>query len=171
MMRTVPVSPEGGVHITWIGHATVLVEVAGRRLLTDPLLRPRLAHLRRVAPGVDPEALVGVDGVLISHMHLDHLDVRSLRRLPDRPRLIVPRGAAGLLRHHGFVGADEIAAGEAVQLGPVTVRAVPARHDGRRRPLGPRAETLGYVIDGGARVYFAGDTDLYDGMAELAAGL
>ena len=169
-MATDPARPDGAVRVTWVGHATVLVELAGTRLLTDPLVRPRLAHLRRVVPAVNPGALTGIDAVLISHVHLDHLDVRSLRRV-GRPRLIVPRGAAGLLRRAGFDRVAEIAIGETVEVGRVTVRAVPAHHDGRRWPLGPGADTLGYVIEGGARIYFAGDTDLYAGMAELAPGL
>ena len=67
--------------VTWLGHSTVLIELGGVRLLTDPVLRGRLLHMRRVAPAVDPALLTGLGAVLISHMHHDHFDVPSLRRL------------------------------------------------------------------------------------------
>ena len=159
------------MRITWVGHATVLVELAGLRLLTDPLLRGRLGHLRRLAPAADRAATTQLDAVLISHAHHDHLDPRSLRRLGGRPRLIAPRGTTAALPRHGFAAVDEVAAGDTVALGAVTVRAVPARHDGRRWPFGRATDALGYVIEGGERVYFAGDTDVYDEMARLAPGL
>ena len=71
------------------------------------------------------------------------------------------------MRRLGFAQVVELAVGETVRLAGVEVRAVPAEHDGRRRPGGTFAEALGYVVAGDARVYFAGDTDIYDGMAEL----
>jgi L-ascorbate metabolism protein UlaG (beta-lactamase superfamily) len=152
--------------VTWIGHATVLIELGGVRLLTDPVLREWLAHLRRHGPS-PPEGLVDdLDAVLISHLHLDHLDLPSLRQVRRTTRLLVPRGAGRLLRREGFPQVEEIAAGEQLDVAGVTVAAVPAVHDGRRFPYGPKADTLGFVV--GGRVYFAGDTDLFDGMAELA---
>ena len=69
------------LRIAWVGHSTVLLELDGVRLLTDPLVRGRIAHVRRVAGPADPEALRDIDAVLISHLHYDHLDVSSLRRL------------------------------------------------------------------------------------------
>src|SRR5207247_2558983 len=137
-----------------------------------PVLRSRLAHLRRVGARVDPAVAEGLDAILISHVHLDHLDSRSLRRLaPDVP-VVVPAGAAPLVRRRLRRGTvTEVAPGETVEVGPVRVRAVPAVHGDRRRPFGPRAEAIGYLVDGGPRVYFAGDTALFDGMRELAEGL
>ena len=86
--------------IGYIGHATVLVDLGGVKLLTDPLLRNRVAHLRRAAK-VDPAALRGVDAVLISHIHYDHLDLPSLQRLGRDMPVVVPRGAGGLIRRKG----------------------------------------------------------------------
>ena len=153
--------------VTWLGHATVLVELGGARLLTDPLLRNRLGHLRRHGATPPATATEDLDAVLVSHLHLDHLDFPSLKRLPRSTRLLVPRGAGALLHRNGFRAVDELAAGDRVAVGPVEVTAVEAVHDGRRRPYGggPEADTLGFVI--GGRVYFAGDTDLFDGMREL----
>jgi L-ascorbate metabolism protein UlaG (beta-lactamase superfamily) len=153
--------------VTWIGHATVLIELGGVRLLTDPLLRGRLGHLKRHGAPPAPGTTEGIDAVLISHLHLDHLDLPSLERLPRDTRVLVPRGAGAFLRRHGFDGAEELAAGDRVRVGELPVTAVPAVHDRRRRPYGggPAADALGFVA--GERVYFAGDTDLFDAMGEL----
>ena len=153
--------------ITWIGHATVLIELDGIRLLTDPLLRNHLGHLRRPGAPPDVDALHDVDAVLISHLHFDHLDLASLRRLRPDVRLLVPRGAGAFLRRQGFPHAEELAAGDVADVRGVAITAVPAVHDRRRRPYagGPAADAIGFVLD--ARVYFAGDTDLFDAMAEL----
>jgi L-ascorbate metabolism protein UlaG (beta-lactamase superfamily) len=153
--------------ITWLGHATVLIELGGVRLLTDPLLRDRLGHLRRHGRSPAPGATEDLDAVLISHLHLDHLDLPSLKRLPRTTRLLVPRGAGAFLRRQGFPAAEELAAGDRADVGGLPVVAVPAVHDRRRRPFGggPEADALGFVA--GGRVYFAGDTDLFDEMGEL----
>ena len=74
--------------LTWVGHATVLLELGGARLLTDPLLRTRLAHLRRHGARPDPSVMEDIDAVLVSHVHLDHLDVRSLRSVARGARQI-----------------------------------------------------------------------------------
>jgi L-ascorbate metabolism protein UlaG (beta-lactamase superfamily) len=155
--------------VTWLGHSTVLIELAGARLLTDPVLRPRLLHLRRVGAAVDPAHHSGLDAVLISHLHHDHLDVPSLRRL-DRgdTRLVVPAGAGRFATRGGFDELTELAAGGSAEIGEARVLAVPAVHGGSRYPLGAKSEALGFVVEGdGLRVYFAGDTDLFDGMGEL----
>jgi L-ascorbate metabolism protein UlaG (beta-lactamase superfamily) len=152
--------------VTWIGHATVLIELGGVRVLTDPLLRGRLGHLRRHGAAPAPGVTDDVAAVLISHLHLDHLDLPSLRRLAPGARLLVPRGAGGFLRRRGFPDVEELAAGDEADVAGVGVTAVPALHDRRRRPFGAEADTLGFVV--GGRVYFAGDTDLFDDMRALA---
>ena len=146
--------------MTWHGHATVLIESGSTRLLTDPLLRRRLGHLTRRVPEAEPEGLAGLDAVLISHLHRDHLDLPSLRRLS--PGLtVVPRGAGHLLETDGEV--CELGVGEEVTVGLTTVRAVPAVHDASRG--GVDAPALGYVVED--EIYFAGDTDLFAGMDAL----
>jgi L-ascorbate metabolism protein UlaG (beta-lactamase superfamily) len=159
------------MRLTYVGHSTVLLELADLRILTDPLLRDRLLHIHRVAAGVDPAVTERLDAVLVSHAHLDHLDTRSLRRISPEVPLVVPAGAARLVRRLRRRSVIELAAGEAAQVGSMRVRAVPAVHDGHRLPFGPEAEAVGYVVEAGARVYFAGDTDLFDGMRELGGGL
>jgi L-ascorbate metabolism protein UlaG (beta-lactamase superfamily) len=157
--------------IVFLGHATVLIELDGVRLLTDPLLRDHVAHLRRQVPPPDPATYADIDAVLISHLHHDHLDLASLRLLGLEIPLIVPAGAGELLRRDGFNDVTELRVDETTRVGALVVTAVEARHDGRRRPgpRGQRAETLGYLVNGRRRVYFAGDTELFEGMSSVAS--
>jgi L-ascorbate metabolism protein UlaG (beta-lactamase superfamily) len=151
--------------IEYVGHATVFVDLDGVRLLTDPLLRNRVAHLRRSTP-VAARALRGVDAVLVSHAHYDHLDLPSLERLGKELPIVCPKGLAPLLRRKRFTHVTTLEVGEEVAIGAFTVRAVHAEHDGGRGPLGASGE-LGFVIAGSRTAYFAGDTDLFDGLSEL----
>ncbi|HTR74135.1 MAG TPA: MBL fold metallo-hydrolase [Solirubrobacterales bacterium] len=154
--------------LTWVGHATVEVEIDGVRLLTDPILRPRVGPLRREAPPPRPMT-DAPDAVLISHLHRDHADLPSLRRLGTRARLIAPKETRRFFTRRGFTAVEELAPGEAAAVGGVTVRAVPALHDSGRGPLRPAA-AVGFLIEGAdRRIYFAGDTDRFDEMADLAS--
>ena len=152
--------------IEYVGHATVVVDLDGVRLITDPLLRNRVAHLRRAVP-VDARVLRGVDAVLVSHAHYDHLDLPSLEKLGKKLPVVVPRGLGGLLRKRKFEAILEVEVGETLSIGSLSVRAVPAEHDRSRGPFGVSAQPVGYVVAGSRSVYFAGDTDLFDGMGEL----
>ena len=149
--------------LTWLGHSTVVIDVDGTRLLTDPVLRRRLWHLRRES-AVDAGR---VDGILVSHTHFDHLDRASLRRFDRSLPLVAPRGVGKLLQGWGFSQVLEAAAGEKLELAGVTIRATHAEHESSRGPFSAPSASLGYVVEGPASVYFAGDTDLFDGMAEL----
>jgi L-ascorbate metabolism protein UlaG (beta-lactamase superfamily) len=151
--------------LTWLGHSTVVIEVDGTRLVTDPVLRSRVWHLRREA--VDPGLLRGVEGILVSHVHFDHLDHSSLRHFDPSLPVVVPRGAGRLLRRWGFVRVREVDAGDELEVGGLALRVTYAEHGSSRWPLTPRSSSLGYVADGSTSVYFAGDTDLFAGMAEL----
>ncbi|MFE2374100.1 MBL fold metallo-hydrolase [Streptomyces sp. NPDC059398] len=157
------------VDVTWWGHATCTVQDSGVRVLTDPLFTHRLAHLRRRRGAVPPPGAAAARAVLVSHLHADHLHLPSLARLAPGTVLIVPRGAVRAVPGLRRLGLDitEVVAGDEVRVADLVVRAVPARHDGRRLPFGPqRAPALGFVVSGEARTYFAGDTGLFDTMAD-----
>ena len=159
--------------VTWVGHGTALIDLDGVRLLTDPLLRNRVAHLRRRVPPPAAEALRDLDAVLLTHLHRDHLDLPSLRQVARGVPIIVPRGGGRMLLRRGFNQVREIAVGEEIAVGALSAQATEARHHGGRGvPLGARGPALGYVITGSRRIYHAGDTDLFDGMRAIGqAGL
>jgi L-ascorbate metabolism protein UlaG (beta-lactamase superfamily) len=157
--------------VTYVGHATVLVELDGARLLTDPVLRGRVGPLRRHGAPPAPGLTASLDAVLISHLHHDHADLPSLRRIDrDVPVLVAPGGGAFLARH-GFSAVTELAPGESARVGAVTVTATEALHPGGGR-FERDSEAVGFLLAGGGRrIYFAGDTDLFDGMEDLGSGL
>ena len=158
------------LNITYVGHATVLVEMDGTRLLTDPVLRHRVGPLIRRGPVADLQDQ-RVDAVVISHMHRDHLDLASLRLLGGTTRLIVPRGMAAVLQRRGFQNVEEMMAGGTTSVGSLVIAATHARHSRSRHPFGPAADCLGFLVRGPYDVYFAGDTGLFPEMAALAGGL
>ncbi|HET9518321.1 MAG TPA: MBL fold metallo-hydrolase [Actinoplanes sp.] len=160
-----------GCRVTWWGHSTVWLQDSGVRLLTDPLLTDRLAHLHRRA-GPAPDLPGAPDAVLLSHLHADHFHLPSLRSLPGKPLLVVPQGAVSFVaRSLGAAAAErcvELAPGDSTTVGAVRVRAIPAAHDGGRGPWSrQRAMAVGYVVEGAVSTWFAGDTGLFDAMTEL----
>lgn len=158
----------GASALSYVGHATALVELSGARLLTDPLLVGGILHVRRRVPAPAVRELRSLDAILISHAHHDHLDSRSLRLLAADCPVIVPRGCGPAARRAGAVRVTEVMAGDRLPVGNVIVEAVPAAHDGRRFPIGRPVAALGYLLEGSLSVYFAGDTDLFSGMSALA---
>lgn len=155
--------------LTYVGHATVLIELMGTRVLTDPLLGRGILHVRRRVPLPALADLRPLDVILISHAHRDHLDRGSLRRLAGACPVIVPRGCGELARRSGAAEVTEVDEGDRVVVGDaIVVEGVHAAHEGRRHPLAPPATSLGYLLEGPPNVYFAGDTDLFAGMSALA---
>lgn len=167
------------MRLTWIGHATVVLDLGGVRLLTDPLLRKHAGPLRRVGPPPDPRAWADPDAVLVSHLHADHASVGSLRMLPASPMLSGPRNERWLrVRAAARVGgaseigwseitADGVGAPAADPGSGVAVRLVRADHAARPMPHRPN-DTHGHLVHSPeGTVWFAGDTSLYDDMADL----
>jgi L-ascorbate metabolism protein UlaG (beta-lactamase superfamily) len=163
-----PPGPGEGARITWIGHATYLVQLEGRSLLVDPVLSDKVAGLipRNVPPGVPLEKLPHIDAALVSHSHYDHLDLPTLKRLGVP--VYAGFGLRRLLRKEGLF-CTELGWWQAARLGDVELTFVPAQH-WSRRGLGDTNRTLwgGFVIRGGsATVYHAGDTAWFAGFAEI----
>ena len=155
--------------LTWLGHASVVLDLDGTRVLTDPLLRRHAGLLRRRGGAPSPALWSGADAVLVSHLHHDHAEIGSLRLLAGVPVVSAPANTHWLL-HHGVptavgLGDDEwwTVPGTSVQ-----VRRVPAVHGHRPMPHRPNAVT-GFVLrSGSTTVWFAGDTAPYPQMAHLA---
>lgn len=163
----IPIPAQGECVLTFLGHATVLIRYAHGRVLTDPCFARSLYGLRRArAAALPPGALEGLDLVLISHAHADHLHRPSLERLDRAVTLIVPAGC-GAADGLGFARIVELEAGARFSAAGIEVTAVPAQH---RVGLFGRGRALGYVISGdGPTVYFAGDTGYFDGFKEVGA--
>ncbi|HET8862241.1 MAG TPA: MBL fold metallo-hydrolase [Solirubrobacterales bacterium] len=157
--------------VTYVGHATVLVELGGTRLLTDPVLRGRVGPLRRHGAAPAPGLTQGLDAVLISHLHHDHADLPSLRRIGRDVRVLASPGGGEFLGRHGFADVTELAPGESARVGEVTVTATEAWHPGGGR-FERESRAVGFTLSAGhRRVYFAGDTDLFDDMGKLGGEL
>lgn len=154
------------LRICWLGHSTVVVDLDGVRLLTDPLLRPHAGLLRRIAPRPDPSQWSGAEAVLLSHLHHDHAEIRSLRMLAGVPVMASPPVAAWL-RRKGLrgvrIGDDWVPVGA----GEVDVRLAPAVHRHRPMPHRPNAAHGHLVRSASATLWIAGDTSLYPGMTSL----
>ena len=168
-------APPGDIHVTYIGHATVLVQVAGINILTDPFFSRRASPVqwagpKRVRPpGLALDRLPRIDVVLVSHNHYDHMDLPTLRRLFDShaPRILTPLGNAAILaRTRRPLDIAEGDWGDRVALGEnVAITFAPARH-WSKRGFHDRNMALwsAFVIETPAgTVYFAGDTGYGDG--------
>jgi L-ascorbate metabolism protein UlaG (beta-lactamase superfamily) len=157
--------------VTYVGHGTVLAELGGARLLTDPILRARVGHLRRQGPPAPAGVADDLDALLVSHLHHDHADRPSLRRIDREVPALVAPGAGRFFARRGFGEVTELAPGESVRVGGALVTAVEAMHPGGRW-LERGSEAIGFLVSAEERrIYFAGDTDLFDGMGELGPGL
>jgi L-ascorbate metabolism protein UlaG (beta-lactamase superfamily) len=163
-----PCQARGVGRLTYVGHATTLIELDGVALLTDPLLRERFGHVRRIAPPV--RDVPRPDAILVSHAHRDHLDLPSLARLPRDVPVFASAAAAEVIRGDGRV-VTALAPGEQARVGPLEIVATRADHDGRRAPVGRPREAVGFLVHGTVRLYFAGDTDVFDGMRALSPWL
>jgi L-ascorbate metabolism protein UlaG (beta-lactamase superfamily) len=161
--------PGNALRITWVNHATMLIQTAGVNILTDPIWSDRCSPVsfagpkRHHAPAIRFEDLPPIDAVVLSHNHYDHMDVPTLRRLArdQRPRVIAGLGNGAFLEPKG-VPTTELDWWQSVEIAPgVKIHAVPAQHFSSRG-LADRDANLwaGYVIEtaGAAPVYFAGDT-------------
>jgi L-ascorbate metabolism protein UlaG (beta-lactamase superfamily) len=164
--------PNDRLTLSWLGHATVLMNFYGRWLVTDPALRSRigvslglatLGPRRLIHPALTPRELPPLDMVLVSHAHMDHLDLPTLRRIQPSTPAVTQRGVGDLLRR--FSNVTELEWGEETMVGGVRVGAIPARHWGARLMTDTHRGYGGFLLEyAGGRVLFAGDTaytDLY----------
>jgi L-ascorbate metabolism protein UlaG (beta-lactamase superfamily) len=156
-----------GTRVLFLGHASTVIEMDGVRLVTDPVLRRLVGPLYRRVPRPLAGPLVDPDAILISHLHLDHYDPRSLRLFRRDTPVLAPVGAGLSLRWRGFKEIHEVTPGERLRIGSLEIVATVAKHRGTRHPLAARTPSLGYVVSGSHSVYFAGDTGFFSGIADV----
>lgn len=161
--------PDRGLHVAWLGHATVLLKVDGMTILTDPVFSDRvglslgpltLGLKRLTAPALPRKQLPRPDLILLSHAHMDHLDIPSLRALESRRvDVITASKTSDLVRVNRYREVQEIGWGQKVRLGPAEIRAVEVNHWGARMRTDTYRGYNGYMIEAGRyRILFAGDT-------------
>lgn len=167
-----------GLHVAWLGHSTVLVKMDGFTFITDPVFSEKaglhfgplsLGVKRLVYPAADLKDLPKVDAVLVSHAHMDHFDIPSLRKLEAKDReLITAVSTSDLLRVGRYKSVNELRWGERRQVGPLTVQALQVNHWGARMRTDSYRGYNGYLIENGRyRVLFAGDTAATDAFREV----
>jgi L-ascorbate metabolism protein UlaG (beta-lactamase superfamily) len=168
-----PRAEPGQTLVTWVGHATYVIQIGGLTVLTDPVWSRKIPGVRpRLTPvGVDWTALPRIDAVVISHNHYDHLDAPTIRRLPRNTPMLVPANLARWFERRGFLDVTELDWWECREIGGVRFDFVPAHH-WSRRTLTDTNRSLwgGWVVTDrdGARVYFAGDTGYGHWFGEIA---
>jgi L-ascorbate metabolism protein UlaG (beta-lactamase superfamily) len=152
------------LRVTYIGHATLLIEIGGRTIITDPNFEPSLGKfLPRVsAPGIALEALPRLDAILLTHAHADHLSFKSLDALQSDVPLFAPPPVARWLSRQGYTHAVPVAPGACELLGELHIHAASATHKGNRYGVDRwRSATNMYLLDTKASsCFFAGDTAL-----------
>ena len=172
-------APRGGLRVTWFGHSTMLLEIDGMRVLTDPIFSQRCSPTQAVGPKrfaptpMRIDELPHLDAIVISHDHYDHLDTASIKALAKRRglRFFVPLGVAAHLRKWGVAGERIVQLDwwQRTQVGNLTLACTPARHFSGRG-LNDRNKTLwaSWAIVGPKhRVYFGGDTGMFPGFSEI----
>ena len=161
--------------VSWLGHATVLLNLHGTWIVTDPVLEGRIGlgrgfakfgPRRLVEPALRKRELPRLDAVLLSHAHMDHTDLGTLRSIPARVRVVVQSGNRDLVRR--FHAVDELAWGEATRVGELEVESVETRHWGARMVTDRHRGYGGYLLrKGGKRILFGGDTAYTDAFESL----
>lgn len=155
--------------LTWIGHATFLIQLGGTTALIDPVMSDRLSGMvrRNVAPGLDWPALPKIDVVFVTHNHRDHMDAATLKRLGPDPVYVVPRGLGLWFERAGLRRVVEMDWWQEEEIEGLHVTFVPSQHWSRRGLSDMNATWWGgFVIErGGLRVYHSGDTAWFDGFA------
>lgn len=160
--------------VTWVGHASFVVQIGGLTILTDPVWSRRIPGFveRYTPPGVAWSGLPRVDAVVISHNHYDHLDAPTIDRLPRDTPMLVPGNLSWWFRRRGFRDITDFDWWESRRLGAVTAEFVPAHHWSKRTFTDTNKSLWGgwvLAAEGSPKIYFAGDTGYGGRFAEIAA--
>jgi N-acyl-phosphatidylethanolamine-hydrolysing phospholipase D len=156
----------GTIQLTWIGHASFLIQVGGLNLLTDPVFSDRVSPVpfigpkRKAPPGIPFDDLPRIDAVLISHNHYDHLDKPTIKKLGNAPRYFIPLGLQDWFAALGINRVSQLDWGQTSFIGDILIHCVPAQHFSGRGPFSfDRGLWAGWVIETKqGTIYFAGDS-------------
>jgi L-ascorbate metabolism protein UlaG (beta-lactamase superfamily) len=169
--------PKQGLHAAWIGHSTVAISIDGFLILTDPVfstriglsLGPMTVGLKRlVAPAATIARMPRPDLILLSHAHMDHFDIPSLRELEGRTTVITASNTSDLLRAKRYGSVRELRWNETARVGPAQIRAIQVNHWGARMRSDTYRSYNGYLIEAGRyRVLFGGDTAYTDSFKQV----
>ncbi|MFZ4484034.1 MAG: MBL fold metallo-hydrolase [Chthoniobacterales bacterium] len=164
-----PVLQAGQVSLTWIGHASFLVQSPGVNLLIDPNWARWLKVIKRLRePGIELNALPEIDAVLVTHAHFDHLDRKTLRLVARDQPIVVPRNVGRLVQGLGFDRVHELDVWESMQLGSVRVTMTPAHHWGARMLADTHRGFGGFLLEiEGRTIFHCGDSAYFPGFAEI----
>lgn len=179
--RPVELVNDDELGVTFIGHSSFLLQVGGRKILVDPVFSKRLVVLRRQRQaGLRVEELPAIDLILLTHAHMDHLDMASLRRViratrrltGATPEVVVPRGVEDLVERLGFAKIHGLKWWEQAEVAGLKVTMTPCKHWGARMFRDVHRGYGGYVVEGGGqRIYHSGDTAYFEGFSEIGARL
>jgi L-ascorbate metabolism protein UlaG (beta-lactamase superfamily) len=170
--RARPLFPKvqpGQICITWIGHASFLVQTHEVNVLIDPIWSMWLSVIKRLKePGFHIHHLPSIDFVLVTHAHFDHLDRRTLRRVAADQPIVVPVGVGRLVHRLGFNIVHELDEWQTIELGPLRVSLTPAHHWGARFLADTHRGFGGFVIGANGRsVFHCGDSAYFEGFKEI----
>ena len=164
-----PPVPPGKFALTWIGHSAFLVRTPEHCILIDPLWSKWLKVVKRLShPGILPYQLPAIDLVLITHAHFDHLDKSSLRKITDKPPIIVPDEVGSVVKRLGFERIHEMRTWEILRHGHLRITFTPAAHWGARVLHDTHRGFGGYLIEyAGRSIFHCGDSSYFDGFTEI----
>jgi L-ascorbate metabolism protein UlaG (beta-lactamase superfamily) len=168
-----PTCATNEVCLTWIGHASFLVQMAGMNILIDPNWAKWLKVIKRIKrPGMHLHELPAIDLVLVTHAHFDHLDRRTLREVARDQPIVVPFEVGNLVHDLGFREVREMRYWGSIEIGPLKITMTPAAHWGARFLHDSHRGFGGFVIEAGGRsVFHCGDTAYFPGFAEIGSKL
>ncbi|MDR0533988.1 MAG: MBL fold metallo-hydrolase [Verrucomicrobiales bacterium] len=157
------------VAITWIGHASFLIQTPKHNILIDPNWANWMSVIRRLRhAGMDISHLPEIDLVLITHAHFDHLNKRSLKKVAARQPIVVPEGVGGLVHNLGFDAVHEMDRWDTWEFKKLKIIFTPAKHWGARMLVDTHRKCGGYIIEyEGRRIYHCGDSTYFDGFKEI----
>ena len=164
-----PALGEGQIGLTWIGHASFLLQTQGVNILIDPNWARWLKVIKRIKyPGIDLHDLPEIDLVLVTHAHFDHLDRKTLRRIAEDQPIVVPFEVGNLVYDLGFRSVHELNYWQSFELGPVRITLTPCHHWGARMLHDSHRGFGGFIVEAGGRTIFhCGDTAYFDGVKEI----